>query len=198
MNGPTRYLAEQILDERAVVKRARQGEEAAWSELVALHQQGVFRMAYLKLADEEEAEEVAQETFVRAFQKIDKFDDERELRPWLLTICVNLCRNRRRSLGRYLAVIRRWSRERGPEAAKSNERSGVEDAQLLWSMIRRLRSQEQDIIYYRFFMDLSVAETAEVMGVAPGTVKSRQHRAVRRLHGLIQLAAPDWLGELGG
>ncbi|MGA9531941.1 MAG: sigma-70 family RNA polymerase sigma factor [Anaerolineales bacterium] len=178
--------------------QARQGNQAAWSELVALHQQGIFRMAYLKLADEQEAEEVAQETFVRAFRKLDQFDEERPLRPWLLGICVNLCRNRRRALGRYLAVIRRWSRDRGPDAAQTTGQSMDDDVQLLWSVIKRMDGRDQDIIYYRFFMDLKVAETAEVMGVAPGTVKSRQHRAVERLRGLMQRAAPDWLEDLKG
>lgn len=155
-------------------------------------------MAFLKLADEQEAEEVAQETFVRAFRRLGQFDEERALRPWLLAICVNLCRNRWRALGRYLAAIRRWSREREADAAQASDRSDAGDGELLWSLIRRMKDQDQDILYYRFFMDLTVEEAAEVIGVAPGTIKSRQHRAIERLRGLIQREAPDLLEGLEG
>ncbi|MEW5987644.1 MAG: sigma factor, partial [Chloroflexota bacterium] len=94
------------VDEAQWVARARQGDNAAWLGLVTQYQEAVFRLAYLILRDADEAEDVAQETFVRAFRSLGRFDSSRPLRPWLLTIAANLARNRRRAIGRYLAAAR--------------------------------------------------------------------------------------------
>jgi RNA polymerase sigma factor (sigma-70 family) len=195
VNQPVERSAETDLDEREIVIRARRGDEAAWLEIVALHQQGVFRMAYLKLGDGQEAEDVAQETFVRAFRKLDQFDPTRPLRPWLLGICANLCRNHWRAIARYLTAVRRWSRKRGTAAAAARPEPAGE-ADRLWSLIRKMDDNDQDVLHYRFFMELTVEEAADVMRVAPGTVKSRQHRAIKRLRGLIERHASEWLEDL--
>ena len=79
------------------IESARQGDETAWVELVRLHQEAVFRLAYLFLGDPDEAEDAAQETFIRAYRALGRFDTSRPLRPWLLQIVANLTRNRRRS-----------------------------------------------------------------------------------------------------
>src|SRR5689334_7811726 len=92
------------------VRRARQGDETAWELLVREHQQAIFRLAYLMLGDASDAEDVAQETFMRAFRALDRFDTSRAARPWLLSIAANLARNRRRSLGRYLQALTRAAR----------------------------------------------------------------------------------------
>jgi RNA polymerase sigma factor (sigma-70 family) len=183
---------EQEIDENTLVLRARQGDQAAWSELVALHQQGVFRMAYLKLGDRDEAEDVAQETLVRAFRRLNQFEVGRPLRPWLLAICVNLCRNRWRSLKRRAGALGRWSQRAEPSRGVQDETDASSEASQLWALIRRLKPQEQDVLYYRFFMELEIEDVAAVMDVESGTVKSRQHRALRRLRGLIQRHAPEW------
>jgi RNA polymerase sigma-70 factor (ECF subfamily) len=88
------------VSELNLVNQARQGDEAAWSTLVAQHQEGVFRLAYLLLSDADEAKDVAQEAFIRAFRSLDRFDPTRPMRPWLLQITANLARNRRRAIGR--------------------------------------------------------------------------------------------------
>ncbi|MEZ4737214.1 MAG: RNA polymerase sigma factor [Caldilineaceae bacterium] len=86
----------------------RGGNEATWAALVQAHQAAVFRLAYLLLGDADEAEDVAQEAFIRAFYALARFDPARPLRPWLLQIARNLAYNRRRSLRRYLAALGRW------------------------------------------------------------------------------------------
>ena len=96
--------------------RARRGDQAAWDALVREHQQGAFRLAYLFLGNASEAEDVAQEAFVRAYRAFDRFDPARPFRPWLLSIVANLARNRRRSLGRYLAAWRRMTEVARPHA----------------------------------------------------------------------------------
>lgn len=176
-----------------MVIRARRGDQAAWLEIVALHQQGVFRMAYLKLGEAAEAEDIAQDTFVRAFRKLHQFEPDRPLRPWLLGICVNLCRNRWRSLDRYKAAIRRWAQRVEIERESADHSDRFVSDERLWQFIRRLRPSDQDVLYFRFFMDLTIEETASLLKVAAGTVKSRQHRALSRLRGLILSEAPEMM-----
>jgi RNA polymerase sigma-70 factor (ECF subfamily) len=72
---------------------------------VRQHQEGVFRLAYLHLEDPEEAADIAQETLLRAFRALHRYDSARPMRPWLLSIAANLARNCRRSLGRYGSAL---------------------------------------------------------------------------------------------
>lgn len=170
---------------------ARQQETAAWEQLVAEHQEAVFRLAYLMLGDADDAADIAQESFLRAFRARARFDPSRPLRPWLLQIAANLARNRRRSLGRYLAVVRRFAQRLPPPVQPLEEYSEQQwEAQLLWQAIRRVKPHEQEALYLRYFLDLSEAEMAEVLAVAPGTVKSRLHRAVAHLRVVIEREFP--------
>src|SRR5215510_9029334 len=89
-----------LLDEPTLIRRAVDGDAAAWEALMRAHQEAVFRLAYLILGDPDDAEDVAQETFLRAWKHLKGFDSTRPLRPWLLSITSNLSSNRRRSAGR--------------------------------------------------------------------------------------------------
>lgn len=177
--------------ESALVSRARQGDDAAWEALVREHQQPIFRLAYLLLGDSDDAEDIAQEAFIRAFRALDSFDAGRPLRPWLLRIAANLARNRQRSVGRYLAALRREFLGAPERVAALGERSGEEwEAKTLWQAVRRLATADQEIIYLRYFLDLSEAETAAALTIAPGTVKSRLHRALGRLRIVVDKEFP--------
>jgi RNA polymerase sigma-70 factor, ECF subfamily len=69
------------VSEASLILQARQGDGTVWEKLVAQHQEAVFRLAYLLLGDADEAEDVAQETFIRAYRALDRFDVQRPLRP---------------------------------------------------------------------------------------------------------------------
>ena len=94
------------VSEGELIKRARQGDGAAWEALVREHQEPAYRLAYLMLGDAHQAEDVTQEAFIRAYRGIDGFDPTRPFRPWMLSITANLARNQRRSLGRSFAALR--------------------------------------------------------------------------------------------
>jgi RNA polymerase sigma-70 factor (ECF subfamily) len=104
-----------------------------------------------------------------------------------LRITANVARNQRRALGRYWAAISRWLPwEAGPvEPNPHEEHIRQHEAQTLWQAVRRLARTDQEIIYLRYFLELSVTETAEAVDIAPGTVKSRLHRALSRLRQVI-------------
>jgi len=182
------FSGEIRLNDARLIDRARHGDQAAWLDLVSQHQEGVFRFAYLKLGDPAEAQDVAQETFIRAYKHLNGFDAERPLRPWLLTICANLARNQQRSTGRYWRALRRWLEERSFERQLGPKDLGqaARLADRLWRVIGAMAGVDQDVLYYRYFLGLSVSEAAQVLGVAEGTVKSRQHRALERLRQAIE------------
>jgi RNA polymerase sigma-70 factor (ECF subfamily) len=179
------------VDESTLVRRAANGDAAAWEPLVLAHQEAVFRLCYLLLGDPDDAEDVAQETFLRAWNYLGRFDPARPLRPWLLSIASNLASNRRRSAGRYLAALTRAFRNEPPSSTSTEEKTaGHMEASELWKAVQNLSVPDQQVIYLRYFLDLPVAETAEALQVAEGTVKSRLSRALDRLRGIIQQDFP--------
>jgi RNA polymerase sigma-70 factor (ECF subfamily) len=184
--------------EANLITRAQAGDATAYESLVREHQEAAFRLAYLLLGDSGDAEDVAQEAFIRAFKALDRFDVTRAFRPWLLTITANLARNQRRSLGRYWAAVRRLAQ--GSPAPSFVAGGDSPDRQALWEAVRRLPPPDQEIIYLRFYLSLPEAESAVILNVAPGTVKSRQHRALARLRAVVQRDYPElWEGfENGG
>lgn len=167
---------------------AREQDGPAWEALTRQHQEAVFRLAYLLLGDADEAEDVAQETFIRAYYALKRFDARRPLRPWLLQIASNLARNRLRSVGRYFGALKRYARSESftaPSADKSN------DAQVLWAAIRKLSPDFQETIFLRYFLEMSETEIAAALQIAAGTVKSRLHRAIDQLHKIVQREFPN-------
>lgn len=154
------------------------------------HQQAVFRFAYLLLGDADDAEDIAQETFLRAWNNLQRFDPARPLRPWLLSIAANLSRNRRRSAGRYLAALTRAFREQPKETPPDELSVQNTESNELWRAVQQLELPDQQIVYLRCFLDLPVSETAEVLKIADGTVKSRLSRALEKLRKIIHQDFP--------
>lgn len=180
------------MTETDLVRRAQAGNQEAWTELVRLHQQGVFRLAYLHLGDAAEAEDVAQDCFVRAYRSLRRFDVQRPVRPWLLRITSNLASNRRRSAGRYWAALQRAGREQPLEAVGPERSSaGAAEANELWAAVRRLPERMQNVIYLRYFLELSIEETAAALDLPQGTVKSQTHRALASLQDVIRNHYPS-------
>ena len=179
------------MDESTLVRHAANGDTAAWEPLVLTHQEAVFRLSYLLLGDPDDAEDVAQETFLRAWNHLKRFDTTRPLRPWLLSIASNLASNRRRSAGRYLAALTRAFRNEPTSSASTEDKSAREmEASDLWKAVQTLSVADQQIVYLRYFLELSVAETSQALNIPEGTVKSRLSRALERLRGIIQQDFP--------
>jgi RNA polymerase sigma-70 factor (ECF subfamily) len=185
------------VDEQEQVIAARAGDEAAWVAVVRRHQEAVFRLSYLLLGDADDAEDVAQEVFIRAYRALGRFDAGRPLRPWLLEITRNLCHNWRRALRRYAAALGRFVQTTPQAVVDPIDRATAHwKAETLWQAVRRLRTADQEIIYLRYFLELSVEETAEALQVAPGTVKSRLARALERLRTTVEEGFPGLQGEV--
>lgn len=181
--------------EARLVARARQDDAAAWETLVRAHETHVFRLAYLVLRDTAAAEDVAQESFVRAFRSLRQFDETRPLRPWLTRIAINQARNRRRARGRYRHYLDRLLGRAEP--AGDAQRHAEQRLDVRWragklaEAVRRLNAPGQEVVYLRYYLDMPVAEVAEALGVPAGTVKSRLHRALAQLRDVVEREYPE-------
>jgi RNA polymerase sigma factor (sigma-70 family) len=172
------------LEDAKLVEKARDGDAAAYEGLVRGHQELAFRTAYLITGNVAEAEDAAQEAFVKAYRALGRFRAGAPFRPWLLSIVANEARNRRKSAGRRASLALRAATE-GPSgsADPSPEAAAVASerrAELLGAL-GTLREEDRLAVACRYFLGLSEAETADALGCARGTVKSRVSRAIGRL-----------------
>ena len=177
-------MVDRPLDDAELVERAMRGDLRAWETVVRRYQGIAFRTAYLLCGSAADAEEAAQDGFVKAYRALGRFRRGSPLRPWLLRIVANEARNRRRAAGRREALaVRAAAQDRpgdavpSPEAAllSAEQRSGLLEA------VNRLSDEHRDAIACRYFLELSEEETAAALGVRRGTVKSRLARALARL-----------------
>lgn len=172
------------LDDAELVERAKDGDVDAYEQLVRSHQSLAFRTAYLITRDAAEAQDAAQEAFVRAYYALGGFRRDAPFKPWILRIVSNQARNRRRAAGRRSDLAERDARSRpSGDAAPSPEAAALADESRreLLDAIEGLREEERLAVIYRYFLQLTEAEMAAVMKCRPGTVKSRLSRALANL-----------------
>lgn len=177
------------LDDAELVKRAKEGDARAYEQLVLRYQDVAVRAAYLIAGDE--AEDAAQEAFLKAFYALKRFRLGAPFRPWLLKIVANEARNRRKSSRRRSELIYQISGGASGGAAPSPEAATLqrESDEQVFSAVLRLNRKDQSLIGCRYFLDLSEAETASLLRIPKGTVKSRLSRALHRLRD--ELAEPS-------
>jgi RNA polymerase sigma-70 factor, ECF subfamily len=171
--------------DRLLVEQARAGDQSAFGELVQMHQHAVYNLTYRMLGERGEAEDAAQETFLRAYSHLDRYDAERPFRTWLLSIASNHCidRLRKRRLT-WLSIEEPLpphpalnSDEVEPEdAVISNERSAA-----VQRMLDELSPEYRAAVVLRYWYDLSYTEIAEMLETTESAVKSRLFRARQAL-----------------
>lgn len=179
------------LSESELVERAKRGDQDAYGELVHAYQGIAFRTAYVLTGNAADAEDAAQEGFVKAFYALGRFRRGAELRPWLLRIVANEARNRRRSAGRRANLALRAAADPlsggAAPSPEANLLAGEEHSALL-AAVNELPEDQRDVVACRFFLDLSEEETAETLGCRKGTVKSRLSRGLARLREQLEVA----------
>jgi len=155
--------------------------------LVARYTLRAHRAAFL-LGAAEEADDVVQEAFVKAFRHLSGFRTDEAFGPWLLRIVVNETRNLTRSRRRRAALaLRVGTVDPGAVAADApvNEVLAAERRAQLVAAVNALPDKERRVLMCRYFLELSEAETARVLAWPLGSVKSRTSRALNRLRGLL-------------
>ena len=189
-----------------LVERAQRGDSSAFEALVRLHQQAVFAVALRMLGDHDEAKDVSQDVFVRAYEGIRAFKGEAKLSTWLVAITINLCRNRRRWWARRRRIIVASldePRERlqfgGRELSEGSVGEGIADPspspataaaqheqqRFVISALQELDEAHRSVIILRDLQGYAYEEIADMLHCRVGTVKSRLSRARLHLRSLL-------------
>lgn len=178
MNVPT---------DRDLTLHARRGEAEAYGELVTRHQTGVFNVCYRILHNRSDAEDLAQETFIRAFDKLHTFDLEREFGPWVRRVAANLCLNHIESQKPTAELDEERDEDKSPRPEKQVEvkERGEEIRQALAS----LPSNYRIVVELRHYQEMSYDEIAAELKIPLSDVKSHLFRARKLL--AEKLHAPD-------
>jgi RNA polymerase sigma-70 factor (ECF subfamily) len=178
-----------VNDETARVLQAQQGSEQAFTELVEAYQSHVYNLCYRMLGEPESAEDAAQETFLRAYQHLERYDRSRPFATWLLSIaahyCIDRLRRRRFSFSS-LDDDQEWGTSELPDVDAPNPEDVTmhrERSRQMQVAIAKLSPTDRAAIVLRYWHDCSEAEIAETLDLSVSAVKSRLHRARRELAG---------------
>ena len=175
-----------VIDDAEAIARARDGDLDAYAVLVARYTLRAHRAAFL-LGAGEESDDAVQEAFVKAFRYLSRFRAGEPFGPWLLRIVANETRNLNRSRRRRAALALRLPSAESAAAAggPADEVLAAERRAHLVAAVNALPDRERQVLVCRYFLDLSVTETAKVLAWPLGSVKSRTSRALNRLRGLL-------------
>jgi len=179
------------LPEQLLIQRARNGDQDAFAALVGEHQRYVYNLALRLLKNEDEALDLAQETFVRAWTALPNFRGQSQFRTWLYRIVTNLCYNRLPNLRRSLNdlgddVIAELP---GTDTAFDNPARGFESRELrlyLHSAIDGLDENYRLLISLRYQNEMSYEEIAQMLNLPLGTVKAGLFRAKEQLRRVLE------------
>src|SRR5215207_1963863 len=179
------------MDERAAVKRLKRGDIGGLELLVRRYHTRAVRAAYLIVRDHASAEVVAQGAFVRAYERIGRFDADRPSGPWFIKIVVNgaveAARRRERTTSyeekdtEHLAA-----RLPEPEAGPQDLAEASETSRRVWAALKKLPPAQRAAVVQRYYLGMSQAEMAEGESSPPGTIKSRLNAARKKLSKLLR------------
>jgi RNA polymerase sigma-70 factor (ECF subfamily) len=181
MNPPPERNPVAGTDDGALVTAAQRGDQAAFAELVRRYQRPVHRIAYGLTRNAADADDLAQETFVRAWGAIARFETGQPLMPWLARICTNqaysLFRRRKRRPETPIEPLVEAGRQWGVEDDPADHAAHGERDRRLRAALDQLSPEHQAVLVLRAVQDLSYDEIASALGVPIGTVMSRLSRA---------------------
>ena len=172
-------------DENNWLEKARAGDVEAFGALVLAHQQFVYNLAWRALGDEQEAQDAAQEAFVRVWQALPNFRGQAQFRTWLYRIVTNVCYSRLPRLRQQLAAlgdVEMGERAgRRPRLEPSAQVEASEQRAFLWQQIEALPESYRVLVLLRYQQGLPYEEIASVLSLPLGTVKTGLFRARARL-----------------
>ena len=175
-----------------LVSRAASGDSTAFQALVERHRSMVYRVAYQFAGNHHDAEDIAQEVFIKVYRSLDRFRQDAQLTSWLYRIVMNACiDHRRRQHPSSAAPFGDEAEQRLRNTAE--ETPGPEDCayagelgEVLESEIARLPNGQRSVFVMRHHQGLKLSEIAESLGLAEGTVKRQLHAAIHRLRGRLR------------
>ena len=177
------------IEEDRLVRRAQKGDREAFNLLVLTHQGFVYNLAVRSLSDPDEAQDIAQEAFLRAWMALPRFKARSRFRTWLFRIVVNLCYTRLPGLRRELDALPVDEASGLMDESRVNPSKAAEVSEqrdYLHRQIENLPDSYRVMIVLRYQQGFSYAEMAEILEVPMGTVKTGIHRARKQLREALQ------------
>jgi RNA polymerase sigma-70 factor (ECF subfamily) len=178
------------VEERGAIERLKRGDIGGLEVLVRMHQTRALRAAYLIVRDRALAEDVVQEAFVRAYERIGRFDETRPFGPWFAKVVVN---DAIKTASRRERAVRieqdegddLLARVADPGAGPEGLAEEAEERRRVWAALEKLPPAQRAAIVQRYYLGLSEAEMAGREPSPPGTIKWRLHTARKRLSKLL-------------
>ena len=183
-------------NEQTLIRRAQKGDQDAFASLVDAHQRYVYNLALRVVKDENEALDLTQETFVRAWTALPNFKGQSQFRTWLYRIATNLCYNRLPNLRRSLNDLGDDVMENIPEPhfnSPASEFESNETRQHLNEAIQNMDANYQLLITLRYQNELSYEEIASTLNLPLGTVKTGIFRAKEQLRKSLVQLEDSWI-----
>jgi RNA polymerase sigma-70 factor, ECF subfamily len=177
-----------------LISRAAGGDLSAFQALVERHRSMVYRIAYQFAGNHHDAEDIAQEVFIKIYRSLDRFRQDAQLTSWMYRIVMNACIDHRRRHRPGVAAAFGDDAEQKmlntPEARPDPEARAYagEIGRLLDEEIGRLPNGQRVVFVMRHHQGMKLCEIAEALGLAEGTVKRQLHAAVHRLRQALTLA----------
>jgi RNA polymerase sigma-70 factor, ECF subfamily len=171
--------------ERELIEMARNGDENAFRQLVEANMRKVYGLALRYLRRHEDADEAAQETFIRAYRSLDSFKGNARFSTWVYRIAVNYCLSHRRKAGRraeHMAGVE--VDERMPDVeTPSQERMAmsVQTRDMVRGSLEQLSPQQRAVFVMKYLQHKTIADIADILECAEGTVKKQLFRAVNKV-----------------
>jgi RNA polymerase sigma-70 factor (ECF subfamily) len=172
------------VNEERWLQRARQGDDDAFARLVESYQGPVFNLCFRMLGDPYEAEDAAQEAFLKAYKNMNRYDPNRKFVNWMLTIASNHCVDRlRRKRLKLISLDEGVLREyiQAPTVDPEMKIVEMERQGAIQDMLDQLKPKDKAAVLLRYWYDMSYDEIAATLSLTEGAVKSRLHRARRDL-----------------
>lgn len=166
-------------DERELVERAQRGETAAFGELVRAHQASVFNVCLRLMGEQAEAEDAAQEAFIRAYGRLSTFQPERPFGPWMRRVAANVCLNRLEARREALPLDE--ERDEAAELTPEASRVQTEQSQAVRAALASLPAHYRAVVELRHFQELSYDAIAAELNLPLSDVKSHLFRARKML-----------------
>lgn len=182
-----------MTDEKAWALQAQQGNDEAFTNLVETYQKPVYNLCYRMVGEPGDAEDAAQETFLRAYQNLHRYDPSRSFGTWILSIAAHYCIDRLRKR-KFLMFSMDAENEEGssfelPDPASPDpetESVTKEERDRLHFMLKDLDATDRAAVIMRYWYDFSEIEIAKSLKLTVSAVKSRLHRSRRSLAGMWQ------------
>jgi RNA polymerase sigma-70 factor (ECF subfamily) len=187
------------VSEQELIRRARAGDEAAFTPLVETYNSAIYNLCYRMLGEPNEAEDAAQETFLRAYAQLQTYDPARPFKTWLFAIASHHCIDRLRK--RRLTWLSIEDEQLPPHPALQEQSPGPEEqsvrreqSEAIQGLLSKLAPEDRNVIVMRYWYDYSYEEIARTTGATVSAVKSRLHRARGAIAEMIKSAPAETKG----